>query len=180
MELINTVLAVLVKFIEHIITVMGPFGISLLMAIESCNIPLPSEAILPFAGYIVSKGEMNFHVAAWAGAFGCVLGSIPSYYIGYFGGRKFIEKYGKYFLISHKDLDDAAGILRARKRIFFTLTFLGSLVWSYLLVYVGVKFGQNMEMFKHLWHKFDILIVVVVGILGILYIYKHVKHLKES
>ena len=66
MELINTVLAVLVKFIEHIITVMGPFGISLLMAIESCNIPLPSEAILPFAGYIVSKGEMNFHVAAWA------------------------------------------------------------------------------------------------------------------
>ena len=73
-----------------------------------------------------------------------------------------------------------AGILRARKRIFFTLTFLGSLVWSYLLVYVGVKFGQNMEMFKHLWHKFDILIVVVVGILGILYIYKHVKHLKES
>ena len=148
MELINTVLAVLVKFIEHIITVMGPFGISLLMAIESCNIPLPSEAILPFAGYIVSKGEMNFHVAAWAGAFGCVLGSIPSYYLGYFGGRKFIEKYGKYFLISHKDLDDAdkwvekygdwafficrmlpvirtfislpAGILRARKRIFFT------------------------------------------------------------
>lgn len=91
MELINTVLAVLVKFIEHIITVMGPFGISLLMAIESCNIPLPSEAILPFAGYIVSKGEMNFHVAAWAGAFGCVLGSIPSYYLGYFGGRKFIE-----------------------------------------------------------------------------------------
>ena len=73
-----------------------------------------------------------------------------------------------------------AGILRARKRIFFTLTFLGSLVWSFLLVFVGVKFGQNMEMFKHLWHKFDILIVVVVGILGILYIYKHVKHLKES
>ena len=52
------------------------------------------ELILPFAGYIVSKGEMNFHVAAFAGAFGCVLGSIPSYYLGYFGGRKFIEKYG--------------------------------------------------------------------------------------
>ena len=136
------------------------------------------------------------------------LGSIPSYYLGYFGGRQFVEKYGKYFLISHKDLDDAdkwvekygdwafficrmlpvvrtfislpAGILKAKKRIFFSLTFLGSLVWSYLLVYVGVKFGQNMEMFKALWHKFDILIVVIVGILGVLYIYKHVKHLKES
>ena len=148
MEFINLILSYLVNFIEHVITYMGPFGISLLMAIESCNIPLPSEAILPFAGYIVSKGEMNFHVAAWAGAFGCVLGSIPSYYLGYFGGRQFIEKYGKYFLISHKDLEDAdkwvekygdwafficrmlpvirtfislpAGILKARKRVFFT------------------------------------------------------------
>ena len=101
MEFINQILAYLVNFIEHVITYMGPLGISLLMAIESCNIPLPSEAILPFAGYIVSKGEMNFHIAAWAGAFGCVLGSIPSYYLGYFGGRQFIEKYGKYFLISH-------------------------------------------------------------------------------
>ena len=64
MEFINAVLAFLVNFIEHVITVMGPWGISLLMAIESCNIPLPSEAILPFAGYIVSKGEMNFHIAA--------------------------------------------------------------------------------------------------------------------
>ena len=187
---------------------MGPWGISLLMAIESCNIPLPSEAILPFAGYIVSKGEMNIHVAAFAGAFGCVLGSIPSYYLGFFGGRKFVEKYGKYFLISHKDLEEAdawvdkygdwafffcrmlpvvrtfislpAGILRARKRIFFTLTFLGSLVWSYLLVYVGVKMGENMEAFKHIWHKFDVAIVVIFGILGCLYVYKHLKHLRNS
>ena len=89
--------------IEH----TGPLGISLLMAIESCNIPLPSETIMPFAGYLVSKGEMNFHVAAFAGAFGCVLGSVPSYYIGYFGGRPFFEKYGKWLLVSKKDLDEA-------------------------------------------------------------------------
>ena len=208
MELINTVLAVLVKFIEHIITVMGPFGISLLMAIESCNIPLPSEAILPFAGYIVSKGEMNFHVAAWAGAFGCVLGSIPSYYLGYFGGRKFIEKYGKYFLVSKKDLDEAdkwvdkygdwafflcrmlpvvrtfislpAGILKARKRTFFSLTFLGSLIWSYVLVYVGLKLGEHLDKLKAIWHKVDAVIIIVILILGGIYIYKHIKHLKES
>ena len=90
MEFINLILSHLINFIEYIITLMGPFGISLLMAIESCNIPLPSEAILPFAGYIVSKGEMNFHVAAFAGAFGCVLGSIPSYYLVYFCGRKVV------------------------------------------------------------------------------------------
>ena len=113
MELINAILSTLISFIEHVITTMGPCGISLLMAIESCNIPLPSEAVLPFAGYIVSKGEMNLHVAAFASAIGCVLGSIPSYYLGYFGGRKFVEKYGKYFLVSKKDLEEAIEVVIA-------------------------------------------------------------------
>lgn len=205
--MLDMILGHLINFIEHVITAMGPLGISLLMAIESCNIPLPSEAILPFAGYMVSKGIFNFHVAAWAGAFGCVIGSIPSYYIGYFGGRSFIEKYGKYILVSKKDLEDAdkwvekygdwafficrmlpvirtfislpAGILKAKKRTFFTFTFLGSLIWSYFLVYVGVKMGQNLEAFKHLWHKFDIAIVAVCVVLGVAYLYKHFKHLND-
>lgn len=89
--MLDSILAGLINWIEGVISAMGPLGISLLMAIESCNIPLPSEAVLPFAGYLVSKGAMNFHLAAFAGAFGCVIGSIPSYYIGFFGGRKFVE-----------------------------------------------------------------------------------------
>ena len=79
---------------------------------------------------------------------------------------KWVEKYGDwaFFLcrmlpVVRTFISLPAGILRARKRIFFTLTFLGSLVWSYVLVYVGVKMGQNMEAFKHIWHKFDITIV---------------------
>lgn len=199
----DALLVWLSSVMEHIITVLGPWGVSLLMAVESCNIPLPSEAVLPFAGILVNKGVMNFHIAAIFGAIGCVLGSIPSYYIGYFGGRPFIEKYGKYFFVSPQELEEAdkwvdkygdwafflcrmlpvirtfislpAGILRARKRTFFTLTFLGSLIWCYLLVYVGVKMGENMDTLKSLWHKFDIAIVVVCAILGALYIYKHVK-----
>ncbi len=206
--MIDNLLIMLSSAIEHVITVLGPWGVSLLMAIESCNIPLPSEAIMPFAGILVTKGVMNFHIAAIFGAIGCVLGSIPSYYLGYFGGRPFVEKYGKYFLVSKKDLEDAdkwvdkygdwafflcrmlpvvrtfislpAGILRARKRTFFTLTFLGSLIWCYVLVYVGVKMGENMEALKHIWHKFDAIIIIVCFILGCLYIYKHFKHLKES
>src|SRR5574344_815413 len=206
--MIDSFLILLSNTLEHIITSLGPWGISLLMAIESCNIPLPSEAVLPFAGVLVSKGIMNIHIAAIFGAIGCVIGSIPSYYLGYFGGRPFVEKYGKYFLVSNKDLQEAdewvdkygdwafffcrmlpvvrtfislpAGILRARKRIFFTLTFLGSLIWSYVLVFVGIKMGQNMEALKSVWHKFDALIIIACGVLGILYIYKHFKHLKES
>ena len=163
----------------------------------------PSEAVLPFAGYLVSKGEMGFHAAAFAGALGCVLGSVPSYYLGYFGGRKFFEKYGKYVLVTKKDLDEAdklvekygdwafflcrmlpvirtfisfpAGILKARKRTFFTLTFVGSLIWSYLLVYVGVKLGENLDKLKAIWSKFDIVIISACIILAGLYIYRHVK-----
>lgn len=206
--MLDSILAGLINWIEGVISAMGPLGISLLMAIESCNIPLPSEAVLPFAGYLVSKGAMNFHLAAFAGAFGCVIGSIPSYYIGFFGGRKFVEKYGKYFLVSKKDLDEAdkwvdkygdwafflcrmlpvvrtfislpAGILKARKRTFFSLTFLGSLIWSYVLVYVGLKLGEHLDKLKAIWHKFDAVIIIVILILGGIYIYKHIKQLKES
>jgi len=205
--MLDTILVPIINFIENAITSMGASGIAILMAIESCNIPLPSEAILPFAGYMVTKGVFSIHTAAFAGAIGCVIGSIPSYYLGYFGGRPFVEKYGKWFLISKKELDDAdkwvekygdwafficrmlpvvrtfisfpAGILKAKKRVFFTLTFLGSLIWSYLLVYVGIKMGENMDAFKHIWHKFDIAIVSVCLILGVVYLYKHFKHLND-
>lgn len=201
--MLDNIIAPIISWIESVITSVGPFGITLLMAIESCNIPLPSEAILPFAGYLVSKGAMNFHVVAFAGAFGCVLGSLPSYYIGYFGGRKLLEKYGKYVLVTKKDLDEAdkfvekfgdwafflcrmlpvvrtfisfpAGILKAKKRNFFTLTFVGSLIWSYVLVYVGVKLGEHLDKMKAIWHKFDYIIIVACLILGIWYIYRHIK-----
>ena len=206
--MINEILVNLINWIEAVINQMGPWGIAILMAIESCNIPLPSEAILPFAGYLVTKGVFSIHTAAFFGALGCVLGSIPSYYLGYFGGRKFIEKYGKYFLISHHDLKVAdkwvekygdwsfficrmlpvirtfislpAGILKAKKRTFFIFTFVGSLVWSYFLVWVGVKLGENTEALKHIWHKFDALIIIICLILGGIYIWHHVKKLKES
>ena len=208
MSILDSVLVPIVGFIEHTITIMGPLGVSLLMAIESCNIPLPSEAILPFAGYLVSKGVMSIHIAAFAGAFGCVLGSIPSYYLGYFGGRPFVEKYGKWFLISKHDLEMAdkweqkygnlafficrmlpivrtfislpAGILKADVKQFLTFTFLGSLIWSYPLVYVGMKLGEHSEVLKAFWHKFDLAIVLVLVVLGVLYLINHFKHLKES
>ena len=206
--MIESMLETFISWLESVISGWGAWGIMGIMALESCNIPIPSEATMPFAGYLASKGEINFHVAAWAGAIGCLLGSIPSYYLGYFGGRPFIEKYGKYFLISKKDLEDTdkwvekygdwafficrmlpvvrtfislpAGILRAKKRFFFSMTLLGSLIWCYALVYVGEKFGQHIEVFKNIWHKFDIIIVIAFVALGIWYIHRHFKNLKES
>ncbi len=208
MKLIDSILVPVAMWIEKTVSDMGPLGIVLLMAIESCNIPLPSEAILPFAGYLVSNGVMSIHTASFAGAIGCVIGSIPSYYLGYFGGRPFIEKHGKWFLISKKDIEMAdkwsekwgemafficrmlpvvrtfislpAGILRVNLPKFLALTFVGSLIWSYFLVYVGFKLGTHREVFKEIWHKFDVAIVLACGILFVLYLVHHFKNLKES
>ena len=196
------------SFVLEMIGQFGYLGMFFSMILEAVIIIIPSELILATGGILASQKIFSFWGAFLIGLLGSIFCAVIIYAMGYFGGRPFVEKFGKYFFMKKEDIEKAddwfnrygmlaafigrnfpiirtfislpAGILRARKRIFFTLTFLGSLVWSYLLVYVGVKFGQNMEMFKHLWHKFDILIVVVVGILGILYIYKHVKHLKES
>src|SRR5437763_15941461 len=76
-----------------------------MMAIESACIPLPSEIIMPFAGYLVSVGQMNLFLVATAGAIGCNLGSAAAYAVGQYGGRRFIDRRGGYFLITRRDLD---------------------------------------------------------------------------
>ncbi len=206
--MLDYIFTAVINWIENVISSLGPLGVTFFMALESCNVPLPSEIILSFVGFMVSKGEMNYHIAAWAAACGCLLGSIPSYYLGYWGGRNFFEKYGKYLLVSKKDLEDAdkwvdkygdwafflcrmlpiirtfislpAGILRARKRIFFTLTFVGSLIWCYVLIYVGTELGEHIDVLTAWWHKFDEIIIAAGCILAVMYIYKHFKNLKES
>src|SRR5437879_7207319 len=87
-------------FVVATISALGYSGIILLMAIESACIPLPSEIIMPFSGYLVSTGQMNLWGVAVAGAVGCVLGSMVAYWVGMYGGRPLIEKYGRYVLVS--------------------------------------------------------------------------------
>lgn len=174
-----------------------------MMAIESANIPLPSEAIMPTAGILVNEGKMDLHLSALAGAVGCVIGSIPSYFLGLYGGRPFLQKYGKWFLLKEKDLDTAdkwvkkygditfficrmlpvvrtfisfpAGVLKAPLGMFLLYTFIGSLIWCYFLTWVGIEFGKNMEVFVDLWHKFDIAIVVVGLVCFGIYLKHHLK-----
>ncbi len=196
------------EMIKNGVQSWGYLGVILMMAIESANIPLPSEAIMPTAGILVQQGKMNIHLAALAGAVGCVIGSIPSYFLGMWGGRPFLQKYGKWFLLKNKDLELAdkwvdkygditffiarmlpvvrtfisfpAGVLKAHFGMFCLFTFIGSLVWCYFLTWVGIKFGENMEMFRDLWHKFDIAIVLFV-LLGFgFYLYHHMKPEKAA
>src|SRR5213078_4086568 len=103
--MIGRIIEILSGFIVATISLLGYSGIVLLMAIESACIPLPSEIIMPFSGYLVSTGQMNLWAVGFAGALGCVLGSLVAYWVGMYGGRPLIEKYGRYVLISRHDVD---------------------------------------------------------------------------
>src|ERR1700748_626017 len=99
------ILSVLASFIIATISTSGYAGIALLMGIESACIPLPSEVIMPFSGYLVHTGRFNLFWVATVGALGCNLGSLIAYYVGYYGGRPLVERYGSYIFLSHKELD---------------------------------------------------------------------------
>ena len=184
--MLEKIIAILATWIMGVISTIGYGGIVLLMAIVSACIPLPSEIIMPFAGFLVFKGEMVLWMVAVAGALGCVVGSIPAYYLGMYGGRPLVEKYGKWVLISHKDLKWAdhafekhgdiiifigrllpavrtfiafpAGMARMHMGKFILYTFVGSLIWCYLLAFAGFKMGEHWESLKVYFHEFHYVI----------------------
>ncbi len=205
--MIEKIITVLAGFVIATISNLGYGGIVLLMAIESACIPLPSEIIMPFAGYLVFKGEMELWAVAMAGAVGCVLGSFVAYYAGAWGGRPFVEKYGKYMLVSHHDLAIAdrwfqrhgdiiifvgrllpvirtfiafpAGISRMPMGRFVIYTFVGSYIWCWGLAWVGLKLGQNWNTLGVYFHRFDAVIGVILLLGLIWYVRRHLNHMKR-
>jgi membrane protein DedA with SNARE-associated domain len=171
--MISRIISALSVFIIAVISKAGYGGILLLMAIESACIPLPSEVIMPFSGYLVHTGRFNLFWVATVGALGCNLGSLIAYYIGYYGGRPLVERYGSYILLSHKELDWTdhffarygdrtvfisrllpvvrtfialpAGIARMPQWRFHVYTFLGSWPWCLALAYVGMRLGEKWD-----------------------------------
>jgi membrane protein DedA with SNARE-associated domain len=169
----DKILGVLATFTIWVISSGGYVGIAILMAIESACIPLPSEIIMPFAGYLVSTGRFDLYLAATAGAIGCNLGSIVAYEIGKRGGRPVAERWGRYLLIGPGELDAAdrffarwgsiavligrllpvirsfiafpAGVARMRLVPFHVYTFLGSWPWCFGLAWVGMKLGSKWD-----------------------------------
>src|SRR5437764_3288612 len=99
------ILAALSQFIIAVISRSGYAGIVLLMGIESACIPLPSEVIMPFSGYLVSQGRFTLLWVATAGALGCNVGSAVAYWVGYFGGRRLVLRYGRVLWLTHRELE---------------------------------------------------------------------------
>lgn len=186
--------------VTNFIASLGYWGIGILMAIESCNIPIPSELILPFGGYLVSTGRLAFFAAALAGTIGGTVGSLISYYIGLFGGRPFLERYGRYFGATPGRLALAeawfnrydvwtvlftrllpairtfislpAGVARVNIFIFTFYTFLGTLIWSIFLTYIGYALGAHWEIVSSYFHRFDLVLLAAAILLLVCWLWR--------
>jgi membrane protein DedA with SNARE-associated domain len=200
---------IVIPFLETLYGAVGYLGVMLAMAIESAMIPLPSELILPFAGFLVSDPSQlepitgqpwNFWIVVIVGTIGNTLGSLIAYAIGAWGGRPFLERYGKYLLIRPHEIELAdhffakwgsqtvfigrllpivrtfisfpAGVARMDLRKFVVYSTAGAFLWSILLVWAGVQLGKNWVQIRAMLQPFDLLIaiVVVVGAVAFLWL----------
>lgn len=171
--MLGDVIAAVGSWVVGVISATGYAGVAGLMAIESACLPLPSEVIMPFAGYLASTGRFSLVLAATAGAVGCNVGSTAAYWVGATGGRRFVARWGKYLLLHEGDLDRAdrffaryggwavllgrllpvvrtfialpAGIARMPQLRFQVLTFVGSWPWCFGLAYVGYVLGSRWD-----------------------------------
>ena len=202
--MLEQLLAVIAGAVVATISSLGYLGIVALMAIESACIPLPSEIIMPFSGYLVSTGRFDLLLVATAGALGCNLGSTIAYAVGYYGGRPLVERWGRYILVSRRDLDLVdrffarfgsitvfvcrllpvvrtfialpAGIARMPQVKFQIYTFLGSWPWCFALAYVGQQLGARWDSDPELREIFHRFDIVIVGAIVILVVVYVARH----
>jgi membrane protein DedA with SNARE-associated domain len=197
--MIERLIALVSGFVIASISTLGYVGVMLMMAIESACIPLPSEVIMPFSGYLVTTGRFGLEKVAIAGALGCLLGSYAAYYVGASGGRWFLLRYGKWVLIAPHEVESAerffarwggpavffsrllpvirtfiafpAGVARMRLLPFTIYTLAGSYLWCLALAWGGMKLGQNWDTLGPWFHRFDgvIFALVVLGAAVVLY-----------
>ncbi|HET6724935.1 MAG TPA: DedA family protein [Gammaproteobacteria bacterium] len=206
--MLQSIIAAVAGFVISTISGMGYRGIVVLMAIESACIPLPSEIVMPFSGYLVTTGRFSLWAVALAGAIGCVVGSLIAYYVGLRGGRPLVERFGRYVLISSEDLNRAdrwferygdvaifvsrllpvvrtfislpAGIARMRVVRFIVLTFAGSFIWCLGLTWIGVKLGEHWDTLGIYFHRFDALIVALAVAALVWYVWRHLKGRRKA
>jgi membrane protein DedA with SNARE-associated domain len=199
---------IVIPFLEGLYGSAGYLGVLIAMAIESAMIPLPSELILPFAGFLVSdpskvepltNGSWNFWIVVVAATIGNTIGSLIAYAIGAWGGRPFLERYGKYLLIRQHEIELAdrffekygsataffsrllpvvrtfisfpAGVARMPLGRFIAYSTAGAFLWSALLVYAGTVLGSNWEQIRHALQPFDLAIALGVVALVVLFIW---------
>lgn len=176
------------------------------MALESAGVPVPSEVIMPFSGFLVTTGRFSLWLVILWATVGNLLGSLVLYIIGCYGGRRFILKYGRYFFFSEQELNKSdewfkkygspaiffgrmlpivrtyislpAGVTKISLPKFLIYTFIGSLPWNFALAYIGVALGQNWKEIEVYFRKFDfIILIMILAAIG-WWLWRHFKNQK--
>lgn len=201
--MLETILKPITSFVLSVISAWGYAGIVVCMTIESACIPLPSEVIMPFSGYLVTTGRFTLWGVALAGAIGNVLGSWIGYWLGSVGGRPLAERLSRWHVVRVEEYDRAdrwlhrhglqvafwtrlvpivrtfvsfpAGAARVPIARFTMYTFVGSYIWSFILAWVGAKFGEHWESIHEVWRGFDLAVLVALVALFLLWLRSHFK-----
>jgi len=194
--LIANLIEAIIHFVTGTISQIGYFGVFVLMIFESACVPIPSEIIMPFSGFLVSLGKFNLIWVTIAGALGNLAGAVITYTIGYYGGRPFVLKYGKYFFIKEKEVHHAekffekwgdfavfiarnlpvirtfislpAGVAEMNFPKFALYSFVGSIPWCFALTYIGFMLGANWMIIR----KYGDILDIIVGIGVIIFLGK--------
>jgi membrane protein DedA with SNARE-associated domain len=184
------IISSLTNFITQTISNGGYIGIFFLMVAESALIPIPSEVIMPFSGYLVSTGKFNVIPVIIAGSVGNLVGSLIAYFVGVYLGRGFVVRYGKYVLLkkSHLELAESyfkkygdrstfisrllpavrtyvslpAGVAKMNLKKFAGYTLIGSVIWNLALTYIGITLGEQWDSIRKYSTYFDAIVVIVV------------------
>jgi len=202
-HIIDNILAVVSQFALDVIQATGYFGVFILSFLESAAIPIPSEVVVPFAGFLASQGVFTVFGVTMVASLANLGGSILLYWIGASGGRWILERYGRYVFITSHELEIGdkwfykhgiktifwgrmlpvvrtfislpAGVTRMKFWEFSIFTFLGALPWNWALAYVGFKAGENWEMIHDQLGKFNYLIAGAILALIIWFLWTHLR-----
>ena len=201
-----TLTAPIVDFATQLMQSAGYVGVVVLMAAESMIFPVPSEAVMPFAGFLIADGTFSWSGVIVFSTVGSIIGSLLSYWIGSAGGRPFVVRWGKYVLVTHHDLDITdrffqryggwavfasrfipvvrhfisipAGVAKMPLGKFLVATILGATIWNFFLAWVGVKLGENWEQIRKYGETIDIWVLAILVVLLVAYVYRHVRQRK--
>ncbi len=204
MEIISQILSLIGALAINVTLLLGYPGVVFLMALESMVVPLPSELVLPFAGYLAATGQMSFWLVWLASVIGSLIGSLISYYMGLWGGKKFVSTVGKYCLLDETDLTKTeewfkksgesvifiarfvpvvrhlisipAGIGKMDLKKFSFYTVVGAAIWNLILIWLGYYLGQNWRMIRNYSEYFSIAIAALIVIAAIIFFARHAKH----
>jgi len=191
----------------HIIGSIGYVGVFLLMIAESMVLPVPSEAVMPFAGFGVAEGTLSWVGVVSSATLGSIVGSLIGYAIGRYGGRPFVARFGKYLLLDSEDLamtdrffqrrggitilicrfipivrhliSIPAGMGKMRILPFAVFTIAGAGVWNAFLTWCGFMLKKNWTVVTRYSHVIDIAVVVLLAALVVLYVARHLRRRRK-